>query len=135
MIAIQHFFHIGDPHYLRSMQLESELHLKPGAPVMLLHNLSATLVNGCQGVIDRADGEHLYVNMDNGQVVRVERVTRTKYCPDTLQALASRTQFPLEAAFMITIHKAQGILISNAVIWSELQFFFGLGHLGFILMY
>ncbi len=102
--------------------MEAELHLKQGAPVMLLHNLSATLVNGCQGVLDRAEGEQLYITVDSGQRVPVSRVTRTRYCPNTLQPLASRTQFPVKAAFGMTIHKAQGTGFKVLLLWAEFHF-------------
>ena len=47
----------GDPAVLRRMVAPKVLHLKPSCPVMLLVNLSDTLVNGSLGVVLH-NGEH-----------------------------------------------------------------------------
>lgn len=91
-----------------------ELTLKKGMPVMLLRNLSPSdgLCNGTRLIVRRvingrlleaeiATGEHC------GDIVLIPRI---KLSPDegAFPYEWSRVQFPVRAAFAMTINKAQG---------------------------
>ena len=85
--------------------------LKKGAPYMITHNVSAALCNGTRVTFHRRIGKLLEVEIVNGDrcgelhyLPRIVQVIRNVKIPFTL----SRTQFPMQCCFAMTVHKSQG---------------------------
>ena len=117
----------GDFGSTSSYPADDELILKPGAKVMFLRNdLQGTdgprFVNGTVGTVSKITSS-VFVEVE-GDVVEVEPVTWEKvkyeYRADTKtitqDVVAEFTQFPLRLAWAVTIHKAQGKTLDEAVI-------------------
>ena len=104
----------GDIFYLKKILAPKHFGVKVSAPVMLLANLSDTLVNGLIGKVDAIEENVVHVEFSvqgKQELVHVERYKFTKFDPITKTCVASRLQFPLKLAFAITIHKSQGMSI------------------------
>ena len=117
----------GDFGNARQFPAEEELGLKIGAQVMFLRNDTGNpagprWVNGTLGVVEDI-ADTVMVNID-GEVVEVEPVTweKVKYDYDSSskeissEVVAEFTQFPLRLAWAVTIHKAQGKTLDEAII-------------------
>ena len=119
----------------------SRLTLKPGMPVMLMRNLNPTegLCNGTRLVFKRMLSHRLLVcrtvGLDVDRDVYIPRITlRPKERQFPFEW--SRRQFPIRAAFSITINKSQGQTLKMVGVWlpdpvfGHGQFYVGCGRVG-----
>ncbi|XP_070556108.1 uncharacterized protein [Ptychodera flava] len=101
----------------RNTMAEEKLHLKVGAPVMLIYNCTDKLKNGSTGtVIDFEDGLPIVLFPSANQTVKVERRTWKIDSHISGTDLSTRTQIPLKLGWAFSIHKAQGLSLNAAEI-------------------
>ena len=114
---------------------ETELRLKKGAQVMFTRNDTSgnsMYFNGKIGTVTSLDPE-IIVTDENGNEIIVNREkwdnVRYEINPETQEIQAvndgSFTQYPLRAAWAITIHKSQGLTFDRVVIDAGKAFSFG----------
>ena len=114
---------------------ETELRLKKGAQVMFTRNDTSgnsMYFNGKIGTVTSLDPE-IIVTDENGNEIIVNREkwdnVRYEINPETQEIQAvndgSLTQYPLRAAWAITIHKSQGLTFDRVVIDAGKAFSFG----------
>ena len=131
-IAIDHINHREcepkeyDKQFRHYTNLPSELTIREGARVMFLTNklFNEKLCNGSIGIVTKLIDEHhieVAFPIDSGinQVI-VEKIT-TYF--DLNGAPAQRTQFPLQNAFALTVHKTQGLTLPHTTISLDEQMF------------
>ncbi len=99
------------PSHLRGCRVERKLCLKPGCPVILLRNIAPGLVNGLRGTVVKTDVVAPTVRFNNGKTCVM---VRQQFTSDDQTAV--REQFPLQLAYALTIHRAQGQTIKNLVV-------------------
>lgn len=107
----------GKENDLNSLMAPKQLHLKLGAPVMLLKNLTDRLINGSMGHVVAMDPNIITVQFsDSEQATNLTRQVFTIYDPQARRDIATRSQFPLRLCFALTVHKAQGLTIPRLFI-------------------
>jgi len=103
----------------------AELRLKIGAQIMFLtNNPEGMWVNGSIGMVQDIDDDVVSVATAGGLVVRVTPYTWTMYryvYDHTAQALfqesiGSFTQYPLNLAWAVTVHKSQGKTFDRVIV-------------------
>lgn len=112
----------GSQHYLDKFVAQKNLGLKINCPVMLIRNLSDTLVNGLRGVVKKLDTDSIEVKFlinEKPVFVSISREIFTKFDPVEKIVIAKRVQFPLKACYGITIHKSQGMTLPELVVDCE----------------
>lgn len=97
-----------------NMTVPKRLKLKVGAPVVLMANLTDTLVNGCRGKVVKASISTVTVKFSNETAV-VQRYTFAIRDKDSRE-VAWRNQLPLKLAYAFTVHKAQGMTLDEVFI-------------------
>jgi len=115
-----------DKQFRHYTNLPSELTVKEGARVMFLTNklFNENLCNGSIGVVTKLideDNIEVAFPIDTGinQVI-VKKIT-TYFNLNGAQA--QRTQFPLQNAFALTVHKTQGLTLPHTTISLDEQMF------------
>lgn len=107
--------------FMDESRIERILALKVGAPVLFTRN-AWNYYNGERGRITGIEDEVIWVKKEGGVSVKVERVstTKTRWIEKNKELieenLITLSQFPLTLAFAITIHKSQGMSLSDYVI-------------------
>lgn len=97
--------------------IPTSLHLKVGAPVILLANMSNTLVNGLQGTVEILEEDGPTIKFPSiSQSVKLSRYTFSVFSKDQMKDIGFRKQIPLNLAFGLTVHKAQGMSIERVVV-------------------
>ena len=93
------------------------LHLKKGAPVILNFNITDQLVNGLMGTVEDLQPDVIIVQFPKiNKHLRIQRHTFTNYSKQERKNIGTRIQFPLELAFALTVHKAQGLTLDRVCI-------------------
>jgi tetratricopeptide (TPR) repeat protein len=107
---------------------DMNLILKVGAQVMLIRNdKDRRWVNGTLAKVKEFHAENILIELENGSTESVERETwsNISYTFDEKEnkvkeeILGEFTQYPLRAAWALTIHKSQGLTFSNVTIDME----------------
>ncbi|CAC5387708.1 PIF1 [Mytilus coruscus] len=116
---------VGSDFYLRKFLAPKNLGLKVGCRVMLVRNLSDTLVNGLCGTVNQLNSDSVdvkFIISNKLSTVTLKPVVFTTYDPADKVFLAKRTQIPLKLAYAITVHKAQGMSLKRVVVNCEYCF-------------
>jgi ATP-dependent exoDNAse (exonuclease V) alpha subunit len=108
----------------RNLPADEELHLKPGAHVMLLRNdPDGRWVNGSTGVVTRIRPNVVSVEVAGAEhdvLPAVWERHRYRYVAERnelqREVIAQFTQLPLRLAWAVTIHKAQGTTLDAALV-------------------
>ncbi len=106
--------------------LPSELIIREGARVMFLTNklFSEELCNGSIGIITKLiDEDHVEVVFPINSGINQIVIEKTTAYFNFNGAPAQRTQFPLQNAFALTVHKTQGLTLSHATVSLDAQMF------------
>jgi len=106
----------------------STLELKVGCRVLLITNMNQDigLVNGLGGIVEKISGSCPMVKFDNGVCTTVVRQTWLN--EEAGITLGWREQIPLILAWALTIHKAQGMTISNLQVDMDNMFACGMAY-------
>lgn len=97
------------------MPAPKRLHLKTGCPVVLIINISDTLVNGRRGTVIQLTPKCVTVKFDKGEVKDIDKRVFT-LSDNSGKQVAWRKQVPLRLAYAFTVHKAQGMTLEDVTI-------------------
>lgn len=111
----------GNIGLLKQCLAPKQLTLKVGAQVMIIRNMSPTIVNGTLGTITGFDFDDDTMSMmpkvtvvnTNGvcEIISVVRSSWDSVSANGMKVLAKRIQLPIILAWATTIHKSQGMTI------------------------
>ncbi|KAL5013840.1 hypothetical protein ScPMuIL_008110 [Solemya velum] len=105
----------GDVSLLSRVLAKKVLTLKVGCPVMLIRNMSRSLVNGLIGKVVAISAEGPTVKFGN-DIVKLNKVSFSVYDSNQHMVVANREQFPVTLSFAITVYKSQGLTIPKLVV-------------------
>ena len=103
--------------------------LKINCPLILLRNLNPSegLCNGTRLILNKSLGNVLHCTIvggtDDGREVFIPRITLKPNEEEGHPVEWQRRQFPVQAAFSMTINKSQGQTLSTVVVWLEEEVF------------
>lgn len=123
----EHLFEgeITDDFPEKQLPTDKRLVLKKGAQVVLLRNdPERRWVNGTLAKIHAIEPEHVRIQLSNGDIHELERIVweNVKYTfnEETRrvkeEVIGTFTQYPVKAAWAMTIHKSQGLTFDNVII-------------------
>ena len=115
-----------DKQFRHYTNLPSELIIREGARVMFLTNklFSEELCNWSIGVITKLiDENHIEVVFPINSGINQIVIEKTTAYFNFNGAPAQRTQFPLQNAFALTVHKTQGLTLPHATVSLDAQMF------------
>lgn len=100
-------------------------YFKPGAPIIVLYNISANIHNGTRGFFVRKLGDDAAVIRVGGGEHVIHNVSWINVDVEG-RSIGSRCQIPLKLHWAATVHKAQGLTLDKVVIHSSYEFTGGL---------
>ena len=118
-LKVYRAFDEGSQEYLDKFLAPKNLGLKVNCPVMLVKNLSDTLVNGLRGTVIQMNDNSVDVKFEFERktlTVNVSPTSFTTFDPVDKVIIAKRVQLPLKVAYAITIHKSQGMTLEKVVV-------------------
>jgi ATP-dependent exoDNAse (exonuclease V) alpha subunit len=84
-----------------------------GAQIVVIHNISTTIVNGTQGVVAELRSDEVIIRTVNGSLVTIPYIAlKDPDHPDIYTAKPLLQYLPVRLGFAGTIHKAQGMSLS-----------------------
>ena len=109
----------------KQLPTDKNLSLKVGAQVVLLRNdPERRWFNGSLARIHAIEPEHLRIELEDGTIHELEKTTweNVKYSYDEEtkrvkeDVIGTFTQYPLKAAWAMTIHKSQGLTFDRVIV-------------------
>lgn len=108
--------------FTQKVKLQKVVTVKVGCQVILLRNLSRSLINGSLGTLQSINP--LVVRFFNGEEKEIKPQREDLY--DTVfseqigrtikMKFGSRTQYPLDLGYALTLHKAQGMTLTRVIV-------------------
>jgi len=110
----------GEERFIKNLQKSApigpSLELRQGALVMLRQNdPQGRWVNGSLAHINHMDASHIEVKLFSGRVCDIEKTIFTMLDAEG-NTVASAKNYPLNLAYAVTIHKAQGATLDQIVV-------------------
>lgn len=110
----------GDERFRKNIMahapVTARLELKKGAFVMLRQNdPKSRFVNGSLGHVQHIEKDSLEIQLLNGKIVDIERA-RFSMLDAQGEEVAAARNFPVNLAYAVTIHKAQGATLDRAIV-------------------
>lgn len=103
--------------YKNSIPVDEKIELKIGAKVLISRNdKNGQYVNGDIGVVLKLEKDYIVVEKTNGDVVNVDQVVWDFYRYNEegqSEKVGSFKQIPIRLGYALTIHKSQGLTISD----------------------
>ncbi|KAL3841440.1 hypothetical protein ACJMK2_019590 [Sinanodonta woodiana] len=118
----------GQKIYLQRSSVPKILVLKEGSPVILVRNISNSLLNGTRGVVHALpENGHPVINFV-GKYVPLPLISFEVFDSQCNMVVATRIQYPVRLAYAITVHRAQGQSLDRLEI--DCYSFFSPGQMG-----